>query len=63
VEISGHRTAEVFRRCDITDEQELAEVAAALDRKREADLSQLCHNSLVSGKQKKGDHQQELKIQ
>jgi len=50
MEISGHRTAEVFRRYDITDEQDLAEVAAALDRKREADLSQLCHNSFGFGK-------------
>jgi len=61
--ISGHKTAEIFRRYDITDEGDLAEVAAALDRKREADKSLLSHNSLVAKKQAHGEHQQAHKIQ
>jgi hypothetical protein len=44
MEISGHKTASVFRRYDIVDETDLAEVAAALDRKREAYVSQIRHN-------------------
>ena len=41
MEISGHKTAAIFRRYDIVDEQDLAEVAAPLDRNRQADQSQL----------------------
>jgi hypothetical protein len=44
MDISGHKTADVFRRYDIQDERDLAEVAAALDRKREREKSQLRHN-------------------
>jgi hypothetical protein len=44
MEISDHKTASVFKRYDIVDEQDLAEVAGALDRKRQVDLSQLSHN-------------------
>src|SRR5262249_6907384 len=42
MEISGHKTAAIFRRYDITDEADLAEVAAELDQKH---LSQLSHIS------------------
>src|SRR5262249_35957507 len=51
MEISGHKTAAVFRRYDIVDEQDLVAVAAALDRKHQTQLS---HNSLVSEKQPNG---------
>src|SRR5215472_13492347 len=52
MEISGHKTAHIFRRYDIVDESDLAAVAKALDRKREQQqlevLSQTRHNSASS---------------
>ena len=63
MEIPGHKTANVFKRYNISDENDLAEVAAALDRKRQAEMSQLSHNSLSTEKQPQADHQQEPKIQ
>ena len=62
MEISGHKTAEIFRRYDITDEADLAEVAAALDRKREADKSQLSHSSLVAKKQRMANTSKQLRF-
>jgi len=44
MEIGGWKTSNVFNRYNIMDENDLAEVAAALDRKRQADQSPLNHN-------------------
>lgn len=44
MKISGHKTASVFRRYDITDESDLAEAAARLDEKRRVQLENR-HNS------------------
>ena len=33
--ITGHKTPSIFKRCDITDESDLIEVAARLDQKRQ----------------------------
>ena len=63
MEISGHQTASVFRRYDIVDEADLAEVAAALDRKRQADLSQLRQNLPAGKKQPVSDQPQAVRIQ
>jgi hypothetical protein len=64
MDISGHKTADVFRRYDIQDERDLAEVAAALDRKREREKSQLRHNpGPEAGEPSQGEHRKSLKIQ
>lgn len=47
MEISGHKTAHIFKRYDIVDESDLAPLAEALDRKHQ---SQFSHNS-TSGAQ------------
>jgi integrase len=44
MKISGHKTASVFRRYDITDEADLADAAARLDAKREQHVTQDGYN-------------------
>ncbi|HYY69724.1 MAG TPA: hypothetical protein VE734_08320 [Terriglobales bacterium] len=63
MEISGHKTASVFRRYDIVDETDLAEVAAALDRKRQADVAQIRHNLTPADDQPEAHSQQDATIQ
>jgi hypothetical protein len=63
MEISGHKTNSVFKRYDIVDETDLAEVAAALDRKRQADLAQIRHNLAPEQKQTENQQQQGGTIQ
>ena len=60
MEISGHKTAHVFRRYDIVDESDLAAVAAALDRKHQ---SQLSHNSTSGTEAPKTDGAGSARIQ
>ena len=66
MEISGHKTAHIFRRYDIVDESDLAAVAEALDRKREKQLevtSQISHNSASSDEALKHDSAGNARIQ
>jgi len=67
MEISGHKTAHIFRRYDIVDESDLAAVAEALDRKREQQqlevLSQTRHNSASSTELRKRDEAESARIQ
>lgn len=67
MEISGHKTAHIFRRYDIVDESDLAAVAEALDRKREQQqsevVSQLSHNSASSSEALKREGAENVRIQ
>lgn len=68
MEISGHKTAHIFRRYDIVDESDLAAVAVALDRKREQQQSeevksQLSHNPASSNEALKRDGVESARIQ
>ena len=67
MEISGHKTAHIFRRYDIVDEADLAAVAEALDRKREQQQleikSQLSHNSTETGRKAGRDAAENARIQ
>ena len=55
MKISGHKTASVFRRYDITDEADLTEAAARLDEKRNAQTPELFGQSLGMIAPKSGD--------
>ena len=67
MEMSGHKTAHIFRRYDIVDEADLAAVAEALDRKREQQQleikSQLSHNSTETGRKAGRDAAENARIQ
>lgn len=48
MKISGHKTASIFRRYDITDEADLADAARRLDEKRQAQAD-ISHSSAIVG--------------
>ena len=47
MKVSGHKTASMFRRYDITDEQDLADVAKRLDERNRAVQNQFDHSSAI----------------
>ena len=50
MKISGHKTASIFRRYDITDEPDLADAARRLDEKRNAQAqADISHSSAIVG--------------
>jgi len=66
LEISGHKTAHIFRCYDIVDESDLAAVAETLDRKRDKQLeetSQLSHNSTSTAQPLEHDGAEDATIQ